>query len=136
MERVLGLNQSLVDSFARQQATPEPSSQSLGEAPPTYTPPSKLAAGSCTQSGFACLVSLCCPTQPSKMTCQARTTDLSHCSFQCTATSHDVSHDRTVQPIATFIHMVSSCRGQARQNNVMFDCGIYQFQIVSSAAAP
>ena len=52
MERVLGLNQSLVDSFARQQATPEPSSQSLGFSPPTHTPPSKLAAGTPTPVWF------------------------------------------------------------------------------------
>ena len=58
MERVLGLNQSLIDSFARQQATPEPSSQSQGGIPPDHTPPSKLAAGSCLQSGFADFVSL------------------------------------------------------------------------------
>lgn len=44
MERVLGLNQSLVDSFAKQQPTPEPSSESL-QAPPARTPPSKLSAG-------------------------------------------------------------------------------------------
>ena len=46
MERVLGLNQSLVDSFARQQATPDPSSDSLG-VQHAHTPPSptKLTTG-------------------------------------------------------------------------------------------
>lgn len=64
MERVLGLNQSLVDSFARQQATPEPSSQSLGGPPPTHTPPSKHSAGGRAQSVFciSTVTSVSCAT--------------------------------------------------------------------------
>lgn len=42
---MLGLNQSLVDSFAKQQPTPEPSSESLGAPLPARSPPSKLASG-------------------------------------------------------------------------------------------
>lgn len=102
MERVLGLNQSLVDSFARQQATPEPSSQSLGGATPTHTPPSKLDAGNCHQSGFAYLVLHPLVSHATMhMAREARMTDLSHGSSPYTDRSRDVGHDSTFQPIAT-----------------------------------
>ena len=47
MERVLGLNQSLVDSFTRQQTTPEPSAEHSLVKSDTASP-SKPAAGQYT----------------------------------------------------------------------------------------
>ena len=58
MERVLGLNQSLVDSFARQQATPDSSSHSL-DLPAAATSPSKLTPGP-PACPCACLVQSHC----------------------------------------------------------------------------
>lgn len=64
MERVLGLNQSLVDSFAKQQPTPEPSSESLGAPLPARSPPSKLASGLCSPRHLAVPVRLPAPLLP------------------------------------------------------------------------
>lgn len=46
MERVLGLNQSLVDSFTRQQPTPDPSTEAV-TCTAVLTSPSKLRSGQC-----------------------------------------------------------------------------------------
>ncbi len=46
MERVLGLNQSLVDSFTRQQPTPDPSTEAV-TCTAVNTPSSKLRSGQC-----------------------------------------------------------------------------------------
>ena len=45
MERVLGLNESLVDSFTRQQATPEASSSDTAAVTTTHSSPSRPKTG-------------------------------------------------------------------------------------------
>jgi hypothetical protein len=57
MERVLGLNQSLVDSFTRQQPTPDPSTEAVS-CTAVHTSPSKLRSGQCCSarvSNLACV---------------------------------------------------------------------------------
>ncbi|DBB00057.1 hypothetical protein WJX77_006620 [Trebouxia sp. C0004] len=63
MERVLGLNQSLVDSFTRQQPTPDPSTEAV-TCTAVHTSPSKLRSGLCSPRHLAVPVRLPAPLLP------------------------------------------------------------------------
>lgn len=70
MERVLGLNQSLVDSFTRQQSTPEPSAEEL-VVKADVASPSKLISGHNALSNihYKCSTQCCMPLM--ELTCAA-----------------------------------------------------------------
>ncbi|KAL0038702.1 hypothetical protein WJX79_003946 [Trebouxia sp. C0005] len=71
MERVLGLNQSLVDSFTRQQPTPDPSTEAV-TCTAVHTSPSKLVSGLCSPRHLAVPVRLPAPLLPRQGRGQSR----------------------------------------------------------------